>query len=312
MALVSFKVGGVPEHFNYPWHLGIERGIFEKHGVRIEWSDQKGGTGAQIEALKSGELEIVTALTEGLIASMVKTETAAKQHHQEGDTGPHHPFKIIGTYVETPLCWAISTGPKSEFDKVEKLQDQKFGISRYGSGSQLMAYVLALENGWSVDKLGFVVENTFEGLRESVREGRSAAFLWETFTTKPFHDSGEVRRIGEISTLWPCFMIAANTQTIINKSSSLLKLLEALRESCALFHEEKEREMVMKGLVSRYGIVEKDLIEWMKRVKITASGKVEKENLERCLSILNQAKVVECPAHSFNYSILIDREFAHL
>ena len=27
-------------------------------------------------------------------------------------------------------------------------------------------------------------------------------FMWETFTTKPFHDSGEVKRVGDITTPW--------------------------------------------------------------------------------------------------------------
>lgn len=28
-------MGGVPEHFNLPWHLARERGLFEKHGVEV-------------------------------------------------------------------------------------------------------------------------------------------------------------------------------------------------------------------------------------------------------------------------------------
>lgn len=29
-------VGGVPEHFNAPWHIAQERGIFKKHNIEIE------------------------------------------------------------------------------------------------------------------------------------------------------------------------------------------------------------------------------------------------------------------------------------
>lgn len=30
------KVAGVPEHFNTPWQLAIDKGIFEKHGIEVE------------------------------------------------------------------------------------------------------------------------------------------------------------------------------------------------------------------------------------------------------------------------------------
>lgn len=43
------RVGGVPEHFNYSWHIARERGLFAKHNVQVEWSEQKSGTGAMVE-----------------------------------------------------------------------------------------------------------------------------------------------------------------------------------------------------------------------------------------------------------------------
>jgi hypothetical protein len=46
---VVHRVCGVPEHFNLPWHLAKERGLFEKHGVDVEFIDEPLGTGAMIE-----------------------------------------------------------------------------------------------------------------------------------------------------------------------------------------------------------------------------------------------------------------------
>jgi sulfonate transport system substrate-binding protein len=44
----KLRVGGVPEHFNLPWHLAIERGLFTKNGVEVEWTDIPNGTGAMV------------------------------------------------------------------------------------------------------------------------------------------------------------------------------------------------------------------------------------------------------------------------
>lgn len=55
--MVTLKVGGVPEHFNYPWHMAIERKIFEKHGVHVEWVEQKLGTGIQTSIPATARLQ---------------------------------------------------------------------------------------------------------------------------------------------------------------------------------------------------------------------------------------------------------------
>lgn len=46
--LTKIRVGGVPEHFNYPFHIGMERGFFLKHGIDVEWTDIGKGTGAMV------------------------------------------------------------------------------------------------------------------------------------------------------------------------------------------------------------------------------------------------------------------------
>jgi ABC-type nitrate/sulfonate/bicarbonate transport system substrate-binding protein len=44
----KIRVGGVPEHFNYPFQIGVDRGFFIKHGIELEWTDISKGTGAMV------------------------------------------------------------------------------------------------------------------------------------------------------------------------------------------------------------------------------------------------------------------------
>lgn len=46
-----------------------------------------------ITSIRSGEIDVAIGLTEGWVAGLGKSDV-------EGDGG----YKIVGTYVETPLC----------------------------------------------------------------------------------------------------------------------------------------------------------------------------------------------------------------
>jgi TRAP-type uncharacterized transport system substrate-binding protein len=50
---------------------------------------------------------------------------------------------------------AVITGANSEYQNIADLEGTPIGISRIGSGSQTMAYVMALQQGWATDALRF-------------------------------------------------------------------------------------------------------------------------------------------------------------
>eukprot|EP00042_Codosiga_hollandica_P044938 m.449718 g.449718 ORF g.449718 m.449718 type:complete len:175 (+) comp56902_c0_seq10:44-568(+) len=169
------RLGAVPEHFSLPFHLAAERGIFAKYNVNVQFIEQATGTGAMIQAVKSGDLDIIVALTEGLVA----------------DIANQSDLRLLGTYVASPLCWAVSVGKAAPITGIEDLRGKRFGISRFGSGSHLMICVLANQRGWDLAKdVQFVVKGNFQALRDSVNDGSTDAFIWETFMTKPYHDRG--------------------------------------------------------------------------------------------------------------------------
>ena len=70
-------------------------------------------------SLQSNEIDIGIGLTEGWISVLGKQREAAG-------------FKLVGTYVQTPLCWAISTGAERDLNSVEQLNSNKIGVSRVG------------------------------------------------------------------------------------------------------------------------------------------------------------------------------------
>ena len=198
------RVGGVPEHFNTPWHTAAKVGLFAAQGIDLRWSDFPGGTGAMAAALRDGELDVAILLTEGMVADIHKG----------------NPARLIGTYVASPLTWGIHVSASSPLTDTASLYSQpappRFAVSRMTSGSHLMAFVDARRRAGdaAAAALRFEIVGTLEGARVGLREGTADAFMWEKFTTKPLVDSGEWRRIGECVTEWPCFSLAATPQAL--------------------------------------------------------------------------------------------------
>lgn len=92
VSLQPLRIGFVPEHFSTPLHFA------EKHfGLDATLIPFPSGTGHMITALRAGEIDVGLGLTEGWVAGLGKDEV-------EGDGG----YKIVGTYVETPLCSSCS------------------------------------------------------------------------------------------------------------------------------------------------------------------------------------------------------------
>jgi len=296
--LKPLRVAGVPEHFNVPWHLAAERGEFDAAGVNFEWITEKLGTGAMIKHLKSGTADVVVALTEGLIKDIVTTGSD---------------IRLLGTYVNSPLCWAISaagdgSAAKGKIATVEDLRDGTWGVSRMGSGSHLMSTVLATERGWDVDKLKFEIKGNFQQLRAGVNDGTTDAFMWETFTTKPFHDSGEVNRVGDISTPWPCFMLAARSTVVDSRLDELQKMLAVINKAAVDFHESPN---AVKEVVKRTGIKAEDAQTWLNGVEISANRFVSEAAVERVFDAFRKTGAIAADAE-IDPSSVIDVRLAEL
>ena len=242
----GLKIGGVPEHFNLPWRLAIEEGRFREIGLDLHWSDMGGGTGQMIRGLQTGALDIAVILTEGITKSILEGLNA----------------KIIQIYVVSPLHWGIHVPFKSDFKTVDELKNQTFAISREGSGSHLMTYVKASQEGWDTNALKFNVVGDIYGGLWALEHNEAQAFLWEKYTTFPYTEQGKCRYIDEVVTPWPCFVIAVREE-VLNENRALLK------EMCRVVNEKalevKKSENTVEVISWRYnlrlGQVENWLIE---------------------------------------------------
>lgn len=238
------RIIGVPEHFNFPWHLAIEEGAFLERGIDLEWSDVPEGTGKMCQMLHAGETDLAIILTEGIVKSIIEGNHA----------------KIAQEYIASPLLWGIHVGAQSQYQAISELKGTKTAVSRFGSGSHLMAYVNARNEGWDTGQLQFEVIDHLKGAVDALTKGTADYFMWERFTTKPLVDKGVFRRLGDCPTPWPCFVIAATDGFIAENASTLQHILEIIN----LFTQEfKSIPSIDRTLANRYDQKLEDIQEWL-------------------------------------------------
>lgn len=273
MHSTTLRVGGVPEHFNLPWHLAMEAGEFAKRGLEIKWKDFKGGTGQMTQALRDDEVDACVVLTEGIVTDIVKG----------------NPAKIISIYVTTPLIWGVHTGADNPLVAYTDIFTHKYAISRFGSGSHLMAIIDAKSKQKALDEDQFVIVQDLDGALKALTSLEADVFYWEKFTTKPYVDSRQLRRIGQFVTPWPCFVIAATNKILRDQPENVIRMLRTIHDLCDGFMMDDS----MTQLVSeRYGLVQSDVELWYHSTEWAVHGWVSDKMLRSVLYNLRIAGIL--------------------
>ena len=272
--MTDLKVGGVPEHFNYPWYLTLKNKEYTQENINLRWQDFPGGTGEMCKALRSGEVDIAIVLTEGIIK----------------DISEGNPSKIVQTFVKSPLIWGIHVAAKSKFTNIKDLEHAVIAISRFGSGSHLMAIVNAFNQGWNVETLKFKVIDNLQGGIDALKNGTADYFMWERFTTKPLVDNGTFRRIGNCPTPWPCFVIAVRNEILENHYTEVKEVLDIINQQTKDF---KNIENIDKILAKRYEQKLEDIQKWLKITEWNDGKPITKNLITRIQNKMVRFNVIE-------------------
>lgn len=331
---VIVRIGVVPEHFSTPFHIGTEHKIFEKHGLVqqcVDVIEHPRGTGSMCKALRENRLDVAIALTEGLLSDMV--------HHQgvvHDDQNDSNRFRICGTYVQSSLVWGIVTKHDSStrIQSLGDLRNGRVGISRFGSGSHIMSYLLAEREHWytsstkqqhdatnmentgndtkkdkSLLSVQFVPCGGLDDLRRAlVTEETIDTFLWESFMLKHHVDAGEMRMVGTIETPWPCFMIAVRDEFAREHAPQLNALLDAIQECCQLFYVNREESLRFISQSCHLSMT--DAERWFRMVRFAPNVRQVSETvLCDTIHVLQRIGVLEQWKQQMDMDSIYNREF---
>lgn len=275
---LMLRVAYVPEHFLTPLFFAQQQNYYAEAGIQVSFIPVIEGTGRLVRLLSDGEVDIAIGLTEGFIADVAKGNDA---------------YKVVGTYVESPLCWAVSTGAsRNEITSTKDVLGKKIGVSRIGSGSYIMSFVLGLELGATKPFFSdFPVLSNFANLRQSVNDGSSDAFMWEYFTTKKYYDNHELKQIGEIYTPWPLWVITARRDV---DSTQLTSFVASVARGIDYFNSHHDEAVAYISTNLDYS--EEDARKWLTTVRFSSGLGSQKLDWDRVVtktaSVLQTAGVL--------------------
>jgi len=263
--LSTLRVAGVPEHFNAPFQLAKERGLYEQRGVDLQWRFEPKGTGAMAQQLEEGEVDVAIMLSEGATA---KAASGA-------------PLKLVGTYVASPLRWGVHVKHGAPIRDLEALRGKVFGISRKLSGSHLMAHVMAHQRGWDpAADAPTKICGTLQDARGFMASGEIDAWLWEKFTTKHLVDSGEWDIVGEVPTPWPCFLFVASEAALASRRAEIQAFIEATKPVCDEF-KANAGGSTLAYVAQHHAMSETDAAEWLSGTEWACAAEIAASTLEK-------------------------------
>jgi ABC-type nitrate/sulfonate/bicarbonate transport system substrate-binding protein len=273
--MILIRIGGVPEHFNLPWHLLLEARAAAQLGIEARWQDFPEGSGAMAAALGENRLDLAMLLTEGAIA---------------GAAVPANGFKLVSLYTESPLIWGIHVPAHSELRSVSDIRGKRYAISRRGSGSHLMSFVHAREQGWPTDNLDFVVVRDMQGAIDAFAASGADVFFWEKFMTKPAVDSGRFRRVGEFVAPWPAFVVCVSNAALAQHGAALTGLVQAV---CKLGNDLAARGDAAELIARRYRLQPEDARAWLSATRWASKPGIAAGQLARAVEALRDLGLID-------------------
>lgn len=270
----TLRIIGVPEHFNFPFQLLKNHQPFVDKGIEIQWIDESRGSGQMNQALRSDQADIAILLTESFLK----------------DVEAGNPSKMIGFHVESPLNWGIHIGANAPTNNLMDLKKKHFLVSRMGSGSHLMAVVLAKREGWKADELTFEIISNMDGAREAMANGNEGIFLWEKFTTAPMVKNGSMKCIGEVPSPWPCFIMAASDRALAEFGEIIIEVRDEIYKISKTLAENPNR---VKTLAEFYHLEESDVKNWLRQTQWSTAAKVSSTKLKSAMKTMKELGILQ-------------------
>lgn len=207
-----------------PLDIGIEQGIFAKHGIEVE-GIALGGAAKLQQALAAGAVEIGLGSGPGM-------SFAAKGAPQIG----------IASMAGRPSIMALSVGKDGPIKTVADLKGQTLSISAPGGVPEWLARELSRQQGWGPDGMKLIGLGADSSQVAALRTGQVVGFPNDIFLATRLEEQGVSRILVHFGDIVPVFImhvIFANNKAIAERPDDMRKFLAGWFETITFMRQNK-------------------------------------------------------------------------
>jgi len=217
-----------------PLDVGIQTGIFAKHGLDIEASAAAGDAKMQ-QALTAGSIDIGIGSGPGM-AFMAKGV----------------PAKAVAVMYGVPKNMAVMVGYNSPIKTVEDLKGKKLGCTTVGSLTHWIGDRITHQKGWGADGIKMVPIGGMPPARAAIKTGQLDGYIGALESGYNLEEQKEWRVITGAAPFVDDFIthVFFATNEIIEKKPELVKAyLAAWKETIAFMKANKDKTVEITAKV---------------------------------------------------------------
>lgn len=219
------------EAFSFtPANIGMEVGIFAKHGLRLEISGFGGDAKLQ-QAMAAGAVDVGLGSGPGM-AFIVKGA----------------PVKGIAAMAGSPLLFALVVRSDGAVKAIDDLHGHKIGISTVGSATSWLMNEVSRQHGWGFDGFTQVPIGENSARIAALKSGAIDACVVDIGSALRFVQTGDgkiLMRFGDVEKDFIMHVIFATDKAIAERPAALSAFLQGWFETIAFMRHNKERSVAI-------------------------------------------------------------------
>jgi NitT/TauT family transport system substrate-binding protein len=207
-----------------PVEIGMEKGIWAKHGLETE------------VVIFAGDAK----LQQGLVANSV--DFGLGSGPAMGFLAKGVPAKAVGALANEPLSMGLIVGPSSAIRTPQDLKGTKIGVTTNGSLTYWLARELSRQMGWGSEGIETVALGAIGGQLAGLKLGQVDGIIMSSSQGYGLEEKNEGRLLLEFGTYIKNFhthVIYASTDMIANKPDQVRRFLAGWKDVIAFMAANK-------------------------------------------------------------------------
>jgi len=219
-----------------PLHVGVDKGIFARHGVDVKIFDLRGAAEQQ-QAMIAGAIDV------GLGSGPAMSFSARGA-----------PVKGVAEMASKPLVMVLAVSAKEPIKTAADLKGKTISIASYGSITEWMIRELQRQQGIAPDAVKLIALGANSAQMAALRTGQVDGMPIDIFSATKYERDGFVRILVNFGDIQPHFIlhvIFASDQAIAQKPDAIRRFLAGWFDTIQYMRAHKDESVKIAADVTK-------------------------------------------------------------